>query len=65
MTIIIVLGNVHRRYVSSHDFFSQRAHLGYAAIAEEAISYLPDDVQASLIPIDIEPFVIIFQAGST
>jgi hypothetical protein len=62
--IVIVAGDVFKRFMSSHEYFQPMEHLGYVTMSEEAFAVLPLWVSKTLIPLQPEPLVYLYIAGS-
>lgn len=62
--IVIVAGDVNRRFTSNNMFFDKFSHLGFACISEELFTSLPKDVIDSLESLKMEPTVFVYLAGS-
>jgi hypothetical protein len=62
--IVIVAGDVTKRFISFHNFFLQFEHFGFACIGEDLFMALEQEVVDSLQPIHLEPLVYLYIAGN-
>jgi hypothetical protein len=54
-TIVIVAGDIQKRFISSHEYFLPLSHFGYRIMSEEAFNSIPLKAHDSLATISVLP----------